>query len=187
LVRVCYKVPEIATLPYELFEKLAYCIDSGENLFNWLTACEGCAGNLGDLLILRLPQIAGHSEVSLKEELIINMPLNAEECQLIGKISSLYTRITFGISCLTTLLSIELSSRPTVSLDLTGVMLDNQFACDMVSNFLKACSGKVHLFVFRRNKMCSTNKACKKLVNNLCKASLKAIAWLSCVDAEYRL
>jgi hypothetical protein len=77
-----YKVAEIATLPYDLLEMVACCIDSGEDLVNWLTACES-VGNLGYLqLILRLPLIVGHSNVKLKQALAVKVSLSEDDCEV---------------------------------------------------------------------------------------------------------
>jgi hypothetical protein len=131
-----YEVPEIAILPFELLEMMACAIDSGEDLVNWLTACEGSVVNLDDLMLIqRLPQILGHQYVSLKDLLDINVPLSEEECEVIDNVSRFYTSITFGARCLTTFASLKLSSRPTVCLDLSNSKLDNQFACDVVDDF----------------------------------------------------
>jgi hypothetical protein len=46
------KRSRFSNLPYELLEQIAYCINSGKDLFRWIKACKDSA-NLGDLRLLR--------------------------------------------------------------------------------------------------------------------------------------
>lgn len=108
-----------SALPCELLEEVAYRIDDGEDLINWLNACDGSGAVLGDLkLITKLPEILGHDDIPLQQGLDVNAILNREARFVIGKVSRFYSLIYFGIRCLRSLMSIELSKKPVVCLSL---------------------------------------------------------------------
>jgi hypothetical protein len=106
-------------LPCELLEEVAYRIDDGEDLIDWLNACDGSGAVMGDLkLITKLSEILGHDDIPLQQGLDVNAIFNREARFVIGKVSRFYSLIHFEIRCLRSLMSIELSKKPVVCLSL---------------------------------------------------------------------
>lgn len=63
-------VTSFKDLPFELLEHVAYYLNYGHDLVNWLEACKGAVVQLGDSeLITNLPSILGHSCIALKDRL----------------------------------------------------------------------------------------------------------------------
>jgi hypothetical protein len=75
--------------------------------------------------------------------------------------------------------SLKLASRPAISIDFTGVILDDRHSCNKIRDFLKSSCEEVHRIVFRDNEINSSNEACQKLVEEVGNLSFKDVFFAS--------
>jgi hypothetical protein len=125
-------IPSVASFPTELLRQVASWISVGKDLISWLNACEGCG------VIAKLPEIVAHYKVALRRTLSVNAIIDRHARYVICKVSCFYSRIEFGMRYLSTLISLELSKKPNISLNLSKFDMGRCYMlCDQV--FLNGC------------------------------------------------
>jgi hypothetical protein len=109
-------------LPYELLEHTASYIRRGKHLVNWVEALKSSnVQQLGDLeLLADLPSILEHHDFKVEGTLYIDETLTGKACILFGQMSHFFSRINFSLISVPTILSINLSKKPRICVNLVG-------------------------------------------------------------------
>lgn len=104
-------------------------------------------------------------------------PLDRYARNVIGRVSRFYSRINFGIRCLITIMSIDLSKKPVICLCLHQLDLKNNYLCSSIKDFLKA-DDSVKAINLNNVALVQSSKLCVKLFDAV---GCSTISELSCL------